>query len=136
MGDDSLAFQSVLVVRLLQWGLCLVSARLWSALVIFTSASVSRLPVRPEPCTRLASKLGHFKSQVAASVFGPEHYSTRASELEAEAKRVSDSNIRDSYLELARSFREMADLSSLARAAKDDEIVCLEERMVGKTNLG
>jgi hypothetical protein len=77
-----------------------------------------------------------FKSQVAAPVFGPEHYTTRASELEAEAKRVSDSNIRDSYLELARSFREMADLSSLTRAAKDDEIVCLAERMVGKTQLG
>jgi hypothetical protein len=78
----------------------------------------------------------HLSHRRAASVFGPEHYTTRASELEAEAKRVSDSNIRDSYLELARSFREMADLSSLARAAKDDEIVCLAERMVGKTNFG
>ena len=69
-------------------------------------------------------------------MFGPEHYSTRASELEVEAKRVSDSDIRDSYLELARSFREMADLSSLARAAKDEEIVCLAERMIGKAKLG
>ena len=70
----------------------------------------------------------------AASVFEPEHYSTRASELEAEAKRVCDSDIRDSYLELAQSFREMAHLSSLARAAKDEEIICLAERMVGRTN--
>jgi len=67
-------------------------------------------------------------------MFGPEHYSARASELEAEAKRLIDSRIRDSYLELARSFREMANLASLARAAKDDEIVCLAERMVGKTS--
>ena len=77
-----------------------------------------------------------FKSLAAASVFEPEHYNTRASELEAEAKRVSDSDIRDSYLELAQSFREMAHLSSLARAVKDEEIVCLAERMVGKTKLG
>jgi hypothetical protein len=67
-------------------------------------------------------------------MFEPDHYSRRASELESEAKRMSDSPVRESYLELARSFREMANLASLARAAKDDEIVCLAERMTGKTS--
>ncbi len=67
-------------------------------------------------------------------MFAPEHYIMRASELEAEAARVSVPSIRESYLELARSFREMANLASLARSAKDDEIVCLAEHMVGKTS--
>jgi hypothetical protein len=65
-------------------------------------------------------------------MFRPEHYSARATELETEAKRLTNSRIRESYLELARSFREMANLASLARAVKDDEIVCLAERMAGK----
>jgi hypothetical protein len=66
-------------------------------------------------------------------MFGPDHYSSRASELEAEAERVFDQNIRRSYLELARSFREMANLASLARDAKNDQIICLAESLPGKT---
>jgi hypothetical protein len=65
-------------------------------------------------------------------MFDPEHYIARASELETEAKRVSVPSIRESYLELAHSFREMASVASLARAVKDREIVCLAERMVGR----
>jgi hypothetical protein len=65
-------------------------------------------------------------------VFGPKHYSLRAAELEAAAQQVSDAAIRASYLELARGFREIANLASLAGNAKDDEIVRLAERMVGK----
>jgi hypothetical protein len=61
--------------------------------------------------------------------FKPEHYSERASELEAAAKLVSDANIRSSYLELARSFRQKADLARL-----DCETVQLAERMVGRTS--
>jgi hypothetical protein len=41
-----------------------------------------------------------------SKVFGPEHYGARASELEAAGKRISDLNIRTSYLELARSLRK------------------------------
>ena len=67
-------------------------------------------------------------------MFGPEHYIARATELEAEARRVSVPSIRESYLELARTFREMASLASLARAAKDEEIVCLAEPMAGRTS--
>jgi len=55
------------------------------------------------------------KARTDRVVFEPEHYSARASELEAAGKRISDSNIRASYLELARSFREMANLVSLTR---------------------
>jgi hypothetical protein len=47
-------------------------------------------------------------------VFGREHYAARASELEAAGERISDLSIRMSYLELARSFREMANLASLS----------------------
>ena len=43
-------------------------------------------------------------------MFTPEHYAARASELEAAAELVSDKNVRATYLELARSFREMADV--------------------------
>jgi len=58
--------------------------------------------------------------------FKPEHYSERASDLEAAAKLVSDAKIRAVYLELARSFRRNADLARL-----DCESVQLAERMVG-----
>jgi len=67
-------------------------------------------------------------------MLGPEHYIARASELEAEAKRASNSSIRGSYLDLARSFREMANLASLARSAEKAEAVSLAERMAGKTS--
>jgi hypothetical protein len=42
-------------------------------------------------------------------MFGPDHYEARAAELEAAAKAVSDSDIRAKYLDLAQSFRELAE---------------------------
>jgi hypothetical protein len=56
------------------------------------------------------------------SVFGPEHYSARASELEAAGERISDLSIRMSYLELARSFREMAKLASLTPRRTETDV--------------
>ena len=61
---------------------------------------------------------------------GSAHYIARAFELETAAAQVSSPAIRASYLELARSFREMANLVSVA-ASSDEEAVRLAERMVG-----
>ena len=66
-------------------------------------------------------------------MFEPAHYAARASELEVAASRVSDAVIRESYLTLARSFREMANLTSLTQSKEDAEAVGLAERMVGRT---
>jgi hypothetical protein len=66
-------------------------------------------------------------------VFSVEHYMSRASELEAAAKLVSDLNIRASYLELARTYRAMANAASIAESMEADEAVKLAERMIGKT---
>jgi hypothetical protein len=61
--------------------------------------------------------------------FKPEHYSERASELEAAARLVSDVKIRDGYLELASAFRAKADL-----ARTDRESVQLAERIIGHSS--
>ena len=61
-------------------------------------------------------------------MFGREHYTARASDLEEAASCVSDSAIRESYLALARSFRKMANLASLQRSEEDAEAVPLAER--------
>jgi hypothetical protein len=65
-------------------------------------------------------------------MFGPEHYTKRACELEEQAKRMGDASLRAGYLDLAQAFREMANLASLAQTADDTEIVRLAERMVGR----
>jgi hypothetical protein len=65
-------------------------------------------------------------------VFGPEHYSTRASELEAAGERISDLNIRMSYLELARSFREMANLASLTPRPTKIDVEQTAGRLLGR----
>jgi hypothetical protein len=67
-------------------------------------------------------------------MFGPEHYSARASELEAAAKGVTNASIRASYLELAQRFREMAKIASLSQTASDAEIESLAPRMVGRSS--
>jgi hypothetical protein len=67
-------------------------------------------------------------------MFRPEHYSARASELEDLAAHISNPTMRAAYLELAHSFREMASLADLARAAKAQEIVCLAECISGETS--
>ena len=69
-------------------------------------------------------------------MFRPEHYRARASELETAAARVSDPNIRKSYLELALGFRKMATFASLGGSSKTDDVVQLAERMVGRTHAG
>jgi hypothetical protein len=65
-------------------------------------------------------------------VFTPQHYSERASELESAAKQVSNPRLRAGYLELAGSFRDMANAASLAVSLKTDESVQLAERMIGR----
>ena len=60
-----------------------------------------------------------------------DYYRTRAVELEVEAGRVSDVAIRASYIELARSFREMANLAKLAEE-DDEDILHFVERMTGR----
>lgn len=67
-------------------------------------------------------------------MFGPEYYTKRACELENESKLVGDASIRETYLDLAHAFWEMANLASLARNAKDAEAVRLAERMIGKAS--
>jgi hypothetical protein len=47
-------------------------------------------------------------------MFAPDHYEARASELEVAAEAVSDSSIRAKYLELAQSFRDLADVAGRA----------------------
>lgn len=61
-----------------------------------------------------------------------ENYAERACELEAAALQVANPEISASYLELARGFREMANLASLARASSDEEVLRLAERIVGR----
>jgi hypothetical protein len=68
------------------------------------------------------------------SMFGREHYNARSSELEAAAKAVTNANIKASYLELARRFREMANFASVAGNSSADEVVRLTERIIGKTS--
>ena len=63
-------------------------------------------------------------------MFSPQHYSARACDLEDAAKDVTSRTIRERYLELARSYREMANLAAIA---EDVELVRLAERIVGKT---
>ena len=69
-------------------------------------------------------------------MFPPQHYSERASELESAAVQVSNPELRESYLEVARSFREMANAASLAGSVKTDDSVRLAERMIGRALLG
>jgi hypothetical protein len=66
-------------------------------------------------------------------VFGPEHYSARASELEEAANLATDRNIKATYRELARRFRDMANMASVAGALAADEEKQVAERLVGKT---
>jgi hypothetical protein len=63
---------------------------------------------------------------------GPEHYSARASDLEAAAEQIGDRNISARYLKLAQSFRELADLTGAPQKQIDAEVQALAERMVGK----
>jgi len=57
-------------------------------------------------------------------MFKPEHYSGRASELEALAKGISDLTTREMCLELARRFRDIANVKNLTQQS-DIEVVHL-----------
>jgi hypothetical protein len=65
-------------------------------------------------------------------MFSPNYYIERAAELETMAKGISDLTTREMCLELARRFRDIANVKSVTQQS-DIEVVALAERMVGKT---
>ena len=64
-------------------------------------------------------------------MFPPSYYSQRAAELEAMAKGITDLTTREMCLELARRFRDIANVKSVTQQS-DIEVMHLAERMVGK----
>jgi hypothetical protein len=64
-------------------------------------------------------------------MFSPSYYSERAAELEAMAKGITDLTTREMCIELARRFRDIANVKSVTQES-DIEVVRLAERMVGK----
>jgi hypothetical protein len=64
-------------------------------------------------------------------MFSPSYYSERAAELEAMAKGITDLATREMCIELARRFRDIANVKSVTQES-DIEVVRLAERMVGK----
>ena len=64
-------------------------------------------------------------------MFAPSYYTQRPAELEAMAKGITDLATREMCLELARRFRDIANVKSITQQS-DAEIVSLAERMVGK----
>jgi|GEM_PF-3267615 len=65
-------------------------------------------------------------------MFPPSYYSQRAAELEAMANGITDLTTREMCLDLARRFRDIANVKSVTQQS-DMEVVHLAERMVGKT---
>ena len=65
-------------------------------------------------------------------MFIPSYYVERAAELEAMAKGIADLATREMCLELARRFRDIANVKSVTQQT-DIEVMALAERMVGKT---
>jgi hypothetical protein len=65
-------------------------------------------------------------------MFPPSYYSDRAAELEVMAKGITDLTTREMCIELARRFRDIANVKSVTQQS-DIEVVHLAERMVGKT---
>jgi hypothetical protein len=66
-------------------------------------------------------------------MFSPSYYSERATELEAMAKGITDLTTREMCIELARRFRDIANVKSVTQES-DIEVVRLAERMVGKAS--
>lgn len=64
-------------------------------------------------------------------VYLPSYYNQRAAELEAMANGITDLTTREMCLELARRFRDIANVKSVTHQS-DIEVVHLAERMVGK----
>ena len=64
-------------------------------------------------------------------MYAPSYYIDRAAELEAMAKGITDLATREMCLELARRFRDIANVKSVTQQS-DAEVVSLAERMVRK----
>ena len=64
-------------------------------------------------------------------MFAPNYYIQRAAELEALAKGITDLTTRE-CLELARRFRDIANVKTVTQQSSDLEVMHLAERMVGK----
>jgi hypothetical protein len=64
-------------------------------------------------------------------MFLPSYYSQRADELEAMAKGISGLATRQMCLELARRFRDIANVKTITQQS-DAEVLRLAERIVGK----
>lgn len=65
-------------------------------------------------------------------MYTPSYYIDRATELEAMASGITDLTTREMCIELARRFRDIANVKSVTQQS-DIEVVQLAERMVGKT---
>jgi hypothetical protein len=64
-------------------------------------------------------------------MFVPSYYLQRATELEAMAKGITDLTTREMCLELARRFRDIANVKSVTNQS-DIEVEHLAERIVGR----
>ena len=64
-------------------------------------------------------------------MFIPSYYLQQAAELETLAKGISDLTTREMCLELARRFRDIANVKTITQQS-DAEVVRLAERIVGK----
>ena len=65
-------------------------------------------------------------------MYTPSYYFDRAAELEAMASGITDLTTREMCIELARRFRDIANVKSVTQQS-DNEMVQLVERMVGKS---
>ena len=65
-------------------------------------------------------------------MYPPSYYNQRAAELEVMANGITDLTTREMCLELARRFRDIANVKSVTQQSSDLEVVHLAERMVGK----
>jgi hypothetical protein len=65
-------------------------------------------------------------------MYAPSYYIDRAAELEAMAKGITDLATRTMCLDLAKRFRDIAQVKSVTQQS-DSEVLHLAERMLGKT---
>ena len=64
-------------------------------------------------------------------MYTPSYYIDRAAELETMAKGITDLATREMCLDLARRFRDIANVKSVTQQS-DVEVMHLAERMTGK----
>ena len=60
-----------------------------------------------------------------------DQYLSRAVELDALAAATADSAARTAYLDMARRYREMANLLNISQMQSDEDVLRLAERMIG-----